>query len=226
MSGDLLAAFLVGLLGAGHCLGMCGGIVASISLTLPKTNSHIQRIAFLSIYNFGRILSYCAAGAIVGGIGASLVTLTHHWILILRMISGIFLIGLGIYLIGKQTFILSIERLGKHLWQYISPVAKFVLPAKSFHQVFFLGMLWGWLPCGLVYSTLAWSISSGSAYKGALTMAMFGLGTFTPLLLMGTVAERLTTVLKHRVFRYTSGVVVVCFGVYTLAHELYVRIPL
>ena len=209
---SLLAAFLVGLLGGGHCAGMCGGIVGAVSMTLPGDR---PRMPFLLSYNFGRISSYALAGVIAGALGSSSLFLEHVLPIekILYALASLMLILLGLYLAGIWRVLTMLEMLGAKLWQRIQPLSRSLLPVRSVSQSFLLGTLWGWLPCGLVYSVLVAAVASASPLQGGLLMAAFGLGTLPTLLAMGMAAVQLKQVLQNLWFRRASGLLIAGFGV-------------
>lgn len=207
-----LALFLVGLLGGTHCVGMCGGIVGA--LTLGATS----RWPMLLAYNVGRIFSYAVAGAVAGALGAASMGLEGQVPirLVLYLLANLMLVALGFYLIGVTRALAFTERLGQHLWRVLQPLTRRFLPARSVAQAFPLGLLWGWLPCGLVYSALASSLGAGSAARGALLMLAFGLGTLPNLLLAGIVLARLNEFVRRPAVRLVSGLLVLGFGLYGL----------
>ena len=208
---SLMSAFLVGLLGGGHCVGMCGGIVGAVSMHLPQNKS---KVPFLLSYNAGRILSYTLAGVIAGLVGASSFFLQHVLPIqrVLYGISSLMLIALGLYLAGIWHGVTYLEGAGKGIWKTLQPYSKRYIPVHNIKQAFFLGSLWGWLPCGLVYSGLIAAIATGSAINGGLLMLAFGLGTLPTLLTMGMAAVRLKTVLQNIWVRRASGLLVLGFG--------------
>lgn len=207
-----LALFLVGLLGGTHCVGMCGGIVGALSMGAPgRWSMHLA-------YNVGRILSYGLAGAIAGAVGAASLGLDSQvpMRLALYLLANLMLIALGLYLLGVTQALAFTERAGQLLWQRLQPLTRRFLPARTVAQAFPLGMLWGWLPCGLVYSALATALSSGSAVRGGLCMLAFGLGTLPNLLLAGIVLARLNEFVRRLAVRIASGLLVLGFGLYGL----------
>lgn len=213
---SLTAAFLVGLLGGGHCVGMCGGIVGAVTMTLPNSR---PKIPFLISYNFGRITSYCLAGVIAGVVGASSFFLDHVLPIekILYVLASMMLVLLGLYLAGVWRVLTKLEYLGGKLWQRIQPYSQNLLPVESVSQSFLLGTLWGWLPCGLVYSVLVAAIATASPIQGGLLMLAFGLGTLPTLLAMGMAAVRLKVFLQNLWFRRLSGFLIAGFGLLGLS---------
>lgn len=206
------ALFLVGLLGGTHCVGMCGGIVGALAMGgVPRWSMHLA-------YNGGRILSYAVAGAIAGALGAASLGLEGQVPirLMLYLLANLMLIALGFYLLGVTKALAFTERAGQSLWRRVQPLTRRFLPARTIGQAFPLGMLWGWLPCGLVYSALASSLSAGSAERGAALMLAFGLGTLPNLLLAGIVLARINEFVRHPVVRSLSGLLILGFGIYGL----------
>ena len=217
---SLISLFFVGLLGGGHCVGMCGGIVGAVSMSLPQTRS---KLPFLIAYNSGRIFSYALAGALAGAIGASSFFLSNLFPIekTLYAIASLMLVLLGLYLSGFSTVLMHFENLGKHIWQRIQPFGKRFIPVQTQSQAFFLGMIWGWLPCGLVYSVLIAALASGSPFQGALIMLCFGLGTLPTLLAMGMTAIKLKQYLQKSWVRKLSGFLILSFGVIGLYRVIY-----
>lgn len=208
-----LSAFLVGLLGGVHCVGMCGGIVSALSMgTSPRQGTSWR---YLVAYNVGRISSYTLAGLLVGALGAQLSTL-YEIQLGLKILAGLFMIAMGLYIAGWWFGLLRVEQLGGKLWQRIQPLGNHLIPVKSTYQAGILGLLWGWLPCGLVYSVLIWTLSVESAAQGALLLLSFGLGTLPNLLAMGAFAVILKKQMQQQAVKITAGLCIMSFGVYQL----------
>lgn len=221
---NIVSAFLVGLMGGVHCIGMCGGIVSALSLGISRDIHHRERslLPFLLAYNGGRILSYSMAGAIVGALGGMLSGLLpiHYARLLLQLVAGGFMLALGLYLSGWWVGLLRLERAGSRLWRYLQPLGQRCLPVTTVAYAFRLGLVWGWLPCGLVYSVLVWSLSSGGALQGAMLMLSFGLGTLPLLLAVGIWSARLTVWLRGRWLRYLAGLLVMGYGVVMLVRSV------
>lgn len=208
---SLTAAFLVGLLGGGHCVGMCGGIVGAVTMTLPGSK---PKWPFLLSYNLGRIGSYTLAGVVAGGVGASSFFLEQVLPIekMLYALASLMLVLLGLYLAGIWRVLTRLEAVGGKLWQHIQPYSRRLLPARTIAQSLLLGTLWGWLPCGLVYSVLVAAIATANPLQGGLLMLAFGLGTLPTLLAMGMAAVRLKSLLQNPWFRRLSGLAIAGFG--------------
>ncbi|WAH60481.1 sulfite exporter TauE/SafE family protein [Pseudomonas silvicola] len=210
---QLASALVLGLLGGGHCLGMCGGLMGALTLAIPAEQRG-RRLRLLLGYNLGRILSYAVAGLLLGVAGWALAN--SPAVTALRVVAALLLIAMGLYLGGWWSGLTYIERAGRGLWRRVQPLANRLLPVRSVPRAILLGALWGWLPCGLVYSTLLWAASQGNAAHSALLMLAFGLGTWPVLLATGLAAERMRQLLRRRGVRAAGGMLVVLFGLWTL----------
>lgn len=207
------SALILGLLGGGHCLGMCGGLMGALTLAIPPEQRG-RRLRLLIAYNLGRVLSYASAGLLLGLAGWALAG--SPLATAMRVLAALLLIAMGLYLAGCWSGLTRVEALGRGLWRHIQPVATRLLPVSSLPRALLLGALWGWLPCGLVYSTLLWAASQGSAINSALLMLAFGVGTWPVLLATGFVAERSNALLRRRGVRIAGGLLVILFGLWTL----------
>lgn len=211
---SLLSALLVGLLGGVHCVGMCGGIVAAFSFradgSKPPFRLHLG-------YNIGRVLSYTIFGALAGALGASLNLLEIRPLQIaLYVLAQGVMILLGLYLAGWNQWVLFFEKAGGALWSRVQPLFKKLLPVKNLPGALLAGMVWGWLPCGLVYSVLVAALAAGSATSGAALMLAFGLGTLPNLLGMAFFAQQLQHFMQKTVVRQAAGLLVAGFGAWGL----------
>lgn len=216
----LMTAFIVGFLGGVHCLGMCGGIVGGLTfgLEVRHQQSWWRMLPYQLAYNSGRIVSYGVIGALFGTLGMLLGNLAVFLPIqqVLQLVAGLFMIALGLYLAGWWFGVVAVEKLGSRLWAKLQPVAKNLTPIKTIRQSFVYGLVWGWLPCGLVYSMLIMAIAAGSALGGSLVMIAFGLGTLPNLLLMGVFAFYFTRFTRHRLVRQFSGALVISMGVWQM----------
>jgi len=231
MSIDLFSAFIIGLIGSGHCIAMCGGITTMLTSALPSsskydgqqipvnnqdiTRKNNSKTILVVFYNLGRISSYAFIGAIVGFTGSIAAKNIGIPLAGLRIFSAIFMILLGLYLGQWLMWLNRIEALGKHLWRYISPLASKVIPVDSPLKALALGAVWGWLPCGLVYSTLTWALASGNMLTGASIMMFFGLGTLPALLTLSIGFSSIKNNLAKPTLRKTMALVLISFGIYS-----------
>ncbi|MFC3121730.1 sulfite exporter TauE/SafE family protein [Agaribacter flavus] len=210
---NLLAAFFIGIAGSVHCVGMCGGLVTAFTFGMP-VNANKQ--LFTLAYNCGRILSYTLVGTFTGYLGSIVSSANHTDFPILEYISIGFLILLALYISDLWKGLSYLERLGGLLWRRVQPLSKRFIPIKNTKHAFVYGMIWGYLPCGLVYSALTWSLASGSAVNGALLMLAFGLGTLPALLLISFGAKQLVPLLQHKVSRYVLALTLFSSAVFLL----------
>jgi sulfite exporter TauE/SafE len=210
---SLTAAFLLGLFSSAHCVGMCGGIMGALSMAIPA-NAKARRWVILLSYNLGRIFSYALMGAIVG-IFAQQITASGGAIW-LRWLAGLLLIAMGLYLANWWRGLTYLETGGRYLWAYLQPLGKTLMPVDNAAKAILLGGIWGWLPCGLVYSALAYAMAQGQAVGGGLVMLAFGLGTLPSVLATGFVAQQLGRLLQRRHIRWSFALLVILFGLWTI----------
>ena len=238
---NLIPVFMIGLLGGVHCIGMCGGIVGAFSAA--STTSATRRSFPIAVvagsaaalhmstrgnvlrvlaYNVGRISSYAVAGALVGGLTGGVRTLTGlstlqmggYWL------ANLMLIALGLYLMDVWRGLVWLETAGQSLWQHLQPLTKYLLPLDSPFKALALGGLWGWLPCGMVYSMLLTAMFSGSARSGAIVMLVFGLGTLPTLFTLGLLGNQWKSWAQRRNVRIIGGMIVLTFGVLGLVRSV------
>lgn len=217
MNGELtfIAAFVAGLAGSGHCLTMCGGM-ASL-LAARQHNARPVRLAFT--YNLGRILSYSIAGAIVGLLGRLLVlgsgmqAVAGH----LRLVTGIIIMFAGLTLLFGNRLFKPFEAIGSAFWKRIAPLAVSSLKNEQDGSlgVFWLGMLWGWLPCGMTYAMLATASVTADPLHAAGLMAAFGLGTLPSMLGTGLAGLKLREYLVRNNVRRFAGALMIAIGIWT-----------
>lgn len=207
------SAFLMGLIGSGHCITMCGGIASSLQLASNKR----QAVLYSFAYNVGRASSYMLAGALVAGISSQFAKQNSGFALALSFMSGIFMLLVGVYIMRLAASLQWLERLGKTvLWQHLVKLNKYLMPIDSPFKALGYGALWGWLPCGLVYSALTWAMTSASALNGALVMLCFALGTFPAMITVGITAQKLSQLFNHFWTRMILGSIIIWYGIYLL----------
>ena len=217
MNGEmtLFTLFLLGFFGGGHCVGMCGGLSSAFALQLPP---HINRFSLIVLLNLGRISSYVLIGTLMGSLGQAGMLLddTRTVQLVLLAAANMLLLLLGLYLAGVWGVAAKIEALGKPVWRRLNPLLNRLLPIQSVPACFGVGLLWGWLPCGLVYSASLYALGSGSAAQGGLYLLAFALGTLPNLLAMGLFAAQLKSVLQNRHVRLLAGLLVAGWALWQL----------
>jgi sulfite exporter TauE/SafE len=192
---------------------MCGGIVAALRMVSPKGASAVP---YTLAYNMGRIASYTIAGALTGALGniaADYIPLANY---ALSLLSGIMLLLLACYLGKWWTVLTVLESAGKGLFSKLQPLSKHFLPLKTPFSAIPYGFIWGWLPCGLVYSTLTWSLAAGNAFEGAGIMFFFGLGTLPTLLAASAGSQYIIRSFQHNHFRQIIAVIMAIYAAYLI----------
>lgn len=210
MDFSYIAALLLGLFSSVHCLGMCGGIMSALTYSLPAETREKRHIlfTFLLLYSLGRITSYFLAGVLLGSAGKSVYALltpeTGHFGL--QLIAALMMCAVGLYLAGWFPKFAYIERIGIPIWKRLEPLGRKLLPVQSPLQAMLYGLVWGWLPCGLVYSALLLTITAGGPIEGGLFMFSFGLGTLPAVVGVGIVAEKVLRLSRMPRVRQIAGV--------------------
>ena len=214
----LLATMLaLGLASGLHCVGMCGGIVAAFSARPLLARDALLRNQLA--FNLGRITSYAAAGALAGGLGAgAYAAAARPAQAALYGLTSLVLVLLGIHLAFMRGPLAALEKIGQPLWRRVQPLAARLLPARTAPRAYAAGLLWGLLPCGLVYAALAAAVGAGSPLLGAAGMIAFGLGTLPWLLAAGVAAARLRAWALRPAARHAFGAALIGFGAWGLLH--------
>ena len=217
---SLPLAFTVGLFSTLHCVGMCGGIMGALSYGLSREarDSTPRLMLYLAIYNAGRILSYGVAGALVGSVGGKLLEMMgpaqgHRW---LQLFAGLFVVLIGLHLAGWLPKLTQVERIGVPLWNRLEPFGRRLMPVDTLARALAYGLVWGWLPCGLVYTMLISTAAHTGPWSGAAYMVAFGLGTMPAVVATGMLAGKLYWLARVPYLRVTVGVVIICLGLVTL----------
>ena len=212
MSPELLAALAIGFAGAGHCIGMCGGISAALSLGVQGNDG--KALLFSLGFNLGRILTYAIIGGLVGGLAATIEL--NQYLEESLYLAGTMLILMGLSIGQWWHGVRRIEGLGKGIWKLLQPITKRLMPIRSLPQALALGLVWGWLPCGLIYSSLIWAGSAANWQDSAILMAAFGSGTLPANLASGLFAQQMKALLRNRFSQSLLGLSMILLGLYTL----------
>ncbi len=216
---NLIIAFNLGLFSSLHCVGMCGGFISSLMLVtsdtkeINKPKKIILKNSFA--YNFGRIISYTIAGLLMGLFGLALTELLAQFNIhfVLQLLASIILISIALNILGIFQLSMRLESIGMTLWKRAQPLAKGLLPVDNFIKAFLFGMVWGWLPCGIVYSALLFSLTTGSALNGMLIMLCFGLGTLPTMISAGYFIEYLNQFRQHKQLRWFTATMLILIAV-------------
>ncbi|MDB4998279.1 MAG: hypothetical protein JWM74_5711 [Myxococcaceae bacterium] len=229
-SANLAAALLLGIVGAPHCVAMCGGMVALAQAPVAVPSAarvHLPIVAaardatLIGAQSAGRLLTYASGGAIVGALGSIAATSSVRSAQsILEVVSGAVMIATALLVAGTLPAGASIERLGVPVWKRLEPLALRLLPLRTTRDALLFGAVWGFLPCGLVYSALALAAGAGSLGAGAATMLAFGAGTLPALLAMGAIAGAVRRLARHPAARVCAVILLATFGLYRIEHGL------
>lgn len=232
----MIVAFVVGLLSTIHCIGMCGGLVGAMTMSLSPDirQNQLKLTLFTFAYNLGRIISYMIAGLLVGLLGQVFkdFIMPEQGIGLLRLIASIMIIAMGFYIAGWFPQFSRIEKMGVPVWSLLQPLGQRLLPVDKIWKAYFFGMVWGWLPCGLVYYMLLMSPANDGAINSALFMLAFGLGTLIPMMSVGFLTGKITQFRNSKRIRHLSGILLIIMGIISLLlaiypnvlHELHFRI--
>lgn len=211
----LVAALLMGFFGSPHCLGMCGGLVTAFGLSM-KDVSPAKRRALVATYHLGRLTSYALLGLVAGLIGTAVLKPLMMGNNLPRILLGLVLVFVGVTMLGAP-FLNKLERFGMRFWQYLSPLRQKVFPLNTFPRALTAGLLWGFLPCGLVYGALLIAVVTHSPLSGAAIMFVFGLGTVPMLVATHETVGWLRDKIGRFRLRQLNGAIMVISGLAVVA---------
>ena len=208
---------LLGLLASGHCLLMCGGITAALGMATAQDRRGRPRRPLLVAYQLGRIGSYALAGLLIGTAGSALVSLldSDATRLVLRATTALALALAAMVMLGVVRD--PGAGLGRRVWPRLAPLGRRLLPVTTVPRALAFGAIWGWMPCGFVYTILLVAALSADAWQGSATMAAFGLGTLPAMLAASWAAPRVAAFGQHRGVRRAAGALLLACAVLTLA---------
>lgn len=213
---SVVAALGLGLMGAGHCMTMCGGIAAALSLAQEPSNRYKHWLNLF--YNLGRITTY----SLLGGLMAAFAGFAPSTGLpIARTLAGVLLLLLGLHFLGRSRAMLWLERAGQGIWRLLKPLATALVPVNHPFKAFIAGAVWGWLPCGLVYSALVYAATQGAFVPGAAVMLAFGVGTLPALFLGGLAAAYVQQWFRGPRVRTVVAIGYLTFGLWTISTAWY-----
>jgi sulfite exporter TauE/SafE len=201
-------AFLAGLLGSGHCFGMCGGIAAGLG-AMVKGRAFMPALQF----NLARLASYAMLGLIAASVLGAVSGLTGFG-RILRLLTAVMILLIGLRFMFNFRGVELLERGGAGLWKRVMPLAMRAGNRQDWIGRVILGACWGMLPCGLVYTVLLTAASSGTALTGGLTMLAFGAGTLPAMLGLTAAAPALSSFLQDRTVRRLIGFALVVLAIW------------
>jgi hypothetical protein len=212
-SNSYLVALLMGLFSSLHCLGMCGSIIGSLTLSLKREIRDNKRllVPFVASYNAGRVVSYSMAG-MFAGLAEHVLSLPFgegHGHRVLQIFSALVMLGAGLHIGGWFPRFAYIEKFGTVTWRKIEPYGRSLIPVETLPRAFVFGMIWGWLPCGLVYAALALAATTGDVVRSTFTMFAFGLGTMPAVMGVGIMTSWMVRLSSMTKFRQATGIILI-----------------
>ena len=222
-------AFLLGLASSGHCIFMCGGISCALSQSLqPQTRMH--EFIYLLIFHFGRLSCYCALGIGFGFFLQFLTPETQITSTVLRTMAALLIILMGLYISGLNLSLKKLENQLSFIWKKIQPLTSYLMKNRSPAKHYALGFSWGFLPCGMIYSTVLWASTSSNAsalvtstqaaFGTGLLMFVFGLGTLPSLLALNIgsqeISKKLSAQKNLQHAKKAIGLLLIGFGIWSL----------
>ena len=218
MSPEILAAFVVGLVGSLHCIGMCG----PIAIALPVPNS--GNLSFFTgriLYNLGRVATYSFLGAALGLLGNKIALAGAQQAV--SIVLGVVII-IAVLLPQKYKNHFAQHTLTQKLAQPLKANIGVLFKKGTFSAMFLIGILNGFLPCGLVYVALAGAIASGDVISGAAVMILFGLGT-VPAMFAASVFGKFINIGIRAKLRKAVPVLAIILGVIFILRGMNLGIP-
>lgn len=218
MGALVIPALLMGLLGSPHCMGMCGGIVTAFGISIQNLNPK-KRTTLIMTYQVGRLISYMGLGLVATLFGEHILAnfLTNN--ALPRIVLGLAVVFASLLMLGVP-FLNRLEKMGLGMWNALAPIRKKVLPMDSLPKALTAGLLWGLLPCGLVYGALVMAVSISATTDitgaGVLFMLMFGVGTLPSLVLTGGALSWLQSRIKTFNVRKISGAMMLVSGLFIM----------
>lgn len=212
-------AFFMGLFSSFHCLGMCGSIIGTLTLSLkPEIRANKTRLfPYVLNYNLGRIISYTLAGLLVGTVKAFL-----FWPLndaqayrFLQILSALVMCSAGLYIAGWLPKFAYIEKIGTRFWKLLEPIGHRLIPVRTRLQALLFGMVWGWIPCGLVYTALALAMTAGDIIQSGLTMLAFGSGTLPAVMGIGIITGITSRLSSMQRFKQLVGILFMTLALFS-----------
>jgi len=163
------------------------------------------------------VSGYALIGALAGLVGDGILSAGElpAWSAVTRGVTGLLMVLIGLQIAFRWSLLGLVEAGGARFWARMAPFARRLLPARTPAHALLLGMLWGWLPCGLVYSILLMALLAGDAARSAMLMAVFGLGTLPAVTLAGLAGARLKLTLQKPGLRVLAGLLLVGLGLWT-----------
>jgi sulfite exporter TauE/SafE len=217
-----LVALLIGLSSSLHCVGMCGAISGALGISLPAKvrGRRAQLIGFHLLLGLGRMTTYGTAGALAGLLGSTVLPTTAPGgaASLTRLLPDLITLALGLHLAGWLPRLALVERLSAPLWRALEPLDRYLLPLRTPLQALLYGMVWGWLPCGLVYWALLIAVTAGNLPGSAIFMIVFGAATLPSTLATGLLAGWARSLPRLPGAKQATGLLLAGLGLLALLH--------
>jgi sulfite exporter TauE/SafE len=222
---SFVVALLMGLAGSAHCFGMCGSIAGAFGVR-NRTESATTSTASLHgvLQQAGRLTSYSVLGFLSGALGQGLQNVFDFAQIgaVLRIASGILLLLVAARILLQWNALVPLERAGAKLWRAVQSLTRRIA-IGGVRQSYVLGLAWGFLPCGMVYSMLAFAALSGSALHGAALMLVFGLGTAPSMFASTLLASGSAKFLSLSSNKWATALVLAGFGIWMIVAPFYMQ---
>ncbi|TBR39646.1 MULTISPECIES: sulfite exporter TauE/SafE family protein [Dyella] len=214
---NIVAALLLGLAASGHCVLMCGGISGALALGTQRNARGKPKASLLLAYQLGRLAGYAMAGIVFGSIGAGLFLLFDQDGLRtgLRMLAALAFALAALALWRGRGWLES--ALGSRVWRRLAPQARRLFPVNNVARAMGIGLIWGWMPCGFVYTVLLLALASFDPWRSAATMLAFGVGTLPSMLVAAFGAGWFARWMATRTARNATAGILVLMALATLA---------
>ena len=222
ITGYYITAFILGLFSTVHCISMCGSVIGALTLSLPIRirKSRQKMLPYIFYYNLGRLLSYGLAGLIVGSFSSTIIAQANGHIII-KLIAMIIMIAMGLYLAGWFPKFAKIEQIGSPIWKKLQPIGKRLLPVQTLSRACLFGIIWGWLPCGLVYAALAVAATASHPINASMVMLAFGAGTLPGVMGISFFTDSLASMAKIKNLRQLAGLSIILISISTSLLPIY-----
>lgn len=212
----LLAGMLTGFASSLHCVGMCGGISASLMMTLSPDRDKAAQVRVALLTQLGRIVSYMIVGAVLATLSSNVYLGVDReaGFVLMRWAGALTLVYIGLSVAGLAPQLAGLDRLGARVAVMAgSPAAGRIQQASPV----FAGMIWGFMPCGMVYAALFYAMLTANPVQGALIMGGFGLGTLPAILLTAFGASGLMAMARREGTRLIIGLTIIAIGIVSAA---------
>lgn len=214
---ELITILILGITGSVHCVTMCGSLSIALGFSIPKNRTFWQYALYVSL---GRVFGYGLIGMIVNLLAQSMVSLTAGGIFYLSLISGGLMIVVALHILNLTNWLSKIEKVGQWLNPLLQPLKHRLVPIDSFPKCLAYGVLWGFLPCGLVYTALSFALVSPSPLIGFSAMVLFGLTTVPALVGMTVFSTKLSQWVAKPWVKISFALIIIFSAVFQIATAL------